>query len=87
LQAINIPSKIAKYMTEGGKQRINGETIAGIALVFMGLLFRWAGTMNPVWASIQIATYVIMAIGVGFIAIGVVSIRRTNHPSEKHGYY
>jgi hypothetical protein len=88
LQAINIPSKIAKYMTEGvGKQRINGETIAGIALVFMGLLFIWAGTMNPVWASIRIAAYVLVAIGAGFIAIGVVSIRRTNHPSEKHGYY
>jgi len=75
-------------MTEGGgKQRINGETIAGIALVFMGLLFIWAGTMNPVWASIRIAAYVLAAIGAGFIAVGVVAIRRTNHPTEKHGYY
>jgi hypothetical protein len=53
----------------------------------MGLLFVWAGTMNSVWASIQIAAYLIIAIGFGFIAIGVVSIRRTNHPTEKHGYY
>jgi len=75
-------------MTEGGgKQRINGETIAGIALVFMGLLFIWAGTMNPVWASIRIAAYVIMAIGAGFIAVGVVAIQRTNHPSEKRSSY
>jgi drug/metabolite transporter (DMT)-like permease len=75
-------------MTEGvGKQRINGETITGIALAFMGLLFIWAGTMNPVWASIQLAAYVLIAIGAGFIAVGVVAIRRTNHPSEKHGYY
>jgi hypothetical protein len=88
LQAINIPSKIAKYMTEGGgKQWINGETITGMALVLMSLLFIWAGTMNSVWASIQIAAYVILAIGAGFIVLGVVTIRRTNHPSEKHGYY
>ena len=75
-------------MTEGGgKQRINGETIAGIALVFMGILFVWAGTMNPVWASIRIAAYIIMAIGAGFIAIGVITIQKTNHPSEKRSSY
>lgn len=76
-------------MTEGGgKQRINGETIAGIALVFLALLFLWAGTQNPVWATIVLADYLLLAIGVGFIIVGVVAIRRTNRPRpERPGYY
>jgi uncharacterized membrane protein len=76
-------------MTEGGgKQRINGETIAGIALVFMGLLFVWAGMQNAVWASIVLAAYLIIAIGIGFIIVGVMAIRRTNRPpSERKSYY
>jgi len=76
-------------MTEGGgKQRINGETIAGIALVFLAILFIWAGTMNPVWATVVIADYLILAIGVGFIIVGAMAIRRTNHPqSERASRY
>jgi len=72
-------------MTEGGgKQRINGETITGIALVFLALLFILAGTMNPVWGSIMLADYIILAIGVGFIIVGVMAIRRTNRPHSEH---
>jgi len=67
---------------DGGKQRLNGETIAGMALVFMALLFIWAGTMNPVWEGIRLAAYLIMAIGIGFIVLGALTIRRTNHPSS-----
>jgi hypothetical protein len=76
-------------MTEGGgKQRINGETIAGAALVFIAILFLWAGTQNPVWATIALADYVILAIGVGFIIVGVMAIRRTNSPQpERKGYF
>ena len=76
-------------MTEGrGKQRINGETIAGMALVLMALVFIWAGTMNSVWASIVLADYVILAIGLGFIAVGIAAIRRTNNPhTERQSYY
>lgn len=76
-------------MTEGGgKQRINGETITGIALVFLALLFLWAGMQNPVWASIMLADYLILAIGVGFIVVGIMAIRRTNQPpSERKSYY
>ena len=70
----------------GGKQRINGETITGIALVFLALLFIWAATMNAVWARILLADYVILAIGVGFIVLGIITMRRTNrtHPEEGH---
>ena len=75
-------------MTEGGgKQRINGETITGIALVFMALLFLWAGMQNPVWASIMLADYLIMAIGVGFMIVGIMAIRRTNQPSSERKSY
>jgi hypothetical protein len=76
-------------MTEGGgKQRINGETITGIALVFLALLFLLAGMQNPVWATIMLADYLILAIGVGFIILGVIAIRRTNRPPpERTSHY
>jgi hypothetical protein len=75
-------------MTEGGgKQRINGETITGIALVFAALLFIWAGTQNAVWAIILPADYLILAIGGGFIAVGIRAIRKTNRlHSQSAGY-
>jgi hypothetical protein len=66
-----------------GKQRLNGETVAGMALVFLGILFIWAATMNAVWASIVLAAYVILAIGVGFIIVGVMAIKRTNNPQSQ----
>ncbi|HXV45564.1 MAG TPA: hypothetical protein VD736_02715 [Nitrososphaera sp.] len=66
-------------MTEGvGKQRINGETITGIALMFIAILFIWAGTQNAVWATIVLADYLILAIGAGFTALGIRAIRQTN---------
>jgi hypothetical protein len=68
-------------MTRGaGKQWINGETITGIALVFLAILFIWAATMNAIWARILLADYVILAIGMGFIILGVITIHRTNRP-------
>jgi putative Ca2+/H+ antiporter (TMEM165/GDT1 family) len=75
-------------MTGGaGKQWINGETITGIALAFLALMFIWAATMNAVWARILLADFVILAIGVGFIILGVITIHRTNrmHSEEKRG--
>ena len=68
----------------GGRQRINGETITGIALVFLALIFIWAAAQNSVWAIILPADYLILAIGIGFIAIGVIAISRTNHPTASH---
>jgi hypothetical protein len=75
-------------MTGGeGKQWINGETIAGIALVLMALLFIWGATMNTFWARVLLADYAILAIGAGFIILGVITIRRTNraHSEEERG--
>lgn len=70
----------------GGKQWINGETIAGIALVFLALLFIWLGTMNAVWASVVLAAYLILAIGIGFIVLGVITMRRTNRMHSEEGH-
>ncbi|HEY9406307.1 MAG TPA: hypothetical protein VIP53_02535 [Nitrososphaera sp.] len=70
----------------GGKQWINGETIAGIALVFLALLFIWAATMNAIWARILLAAYLILAIGVGFIVLGVITMRRKNRMHSEEGH-
>ena len=70
----------------GGKQWINGETITGIALVFLALLFTWAATMNAVWARILLAAYLILAIGVGFIVLGIITMRRTNRMQSEEGH-
>jgi hypothetical protein len=70
----------------GGKEWINGETITGIALVVLALSFIWLATMNAVWASILLVDYVILAIGAGFIVLGVVTIRRKNRPKSEEGH-
>ena len=70
----------------GGKQWINGETITGIALVLLALLFIWAATMNAVWARILLADYLILAIGVGFIVLGMITMRRTNRTHSEEGH-
>jgi hypothetical protein len=81
------PGWYIRYMTGGGgKEWINGETITGIALVLLALLFIWAATMNAVWARILLADYVILAIGVGFIMLGVITMRRGNRMRSEEGH-
>ena len=70
----------------GGKQWINGETITGIALVLLALFFIWAATMNAVWARILLADYLILAIGVGFIVLGIITMRRANRTQSEQGH-
>ena len=55
---------------------INGETITGIALSFLAILFIYAGLVNEVWAKILLADYFILAMGIAFIVLGVYSIRK-----------
>ena len=55
---------------------INGETITGIALSFLAILFIYAGNVNEVWAKILLADYFILAMGIAFIVLGVYSIRK-----------
>ena len=64
-------------------ERINGETITGIALVILSGLFMYAGSVNKVWAIVLPADYLILVIGLAFIALGVVTIiRNRNRPQE-----
>ena len=55
---------------------INGETITGIALAFLAILFIYAGLVNEVWAKILLADYFILAMGIAFIVLGLYSIRK-----------
>ena len=73
-------------------QRINGETIAGIALCILGLVFIYAGIVNETWRTILIVDFVIIAIGAGFIIVGIMAIKRTNNPTTsdskgRRGYF
>ena len=57
-------------------KKINGETVAGIALIFLALLFIMAGAVNSVWALLFWADILIFVIGVAFVALGLWSLRR-----------
>jgi putative Ca2+/H+ antiporter (TMEM165/GDT1 family) len=57
-------------------ERINGETITGIALIFLAILFIYAGLVNSVWATIFPADLLILAIGAAFIILGMWDIRK-----------
>jgi hypothetical protein len=69
---------------------INSESIVGIALIFLALLFIWAGIVNKDWSVIMPADYLILAVGAGFLGQGIRELRRSSHPhTEEHrsGYY
>jgi hypothetical protein len=66
-------------------EKINSETIVGITLVIIALIFIFAATMNKVWAIILPADYLILALGFAFIALGVYTTRnnrRKQSPEE-----
>ena len=57
-------------------ERINGETITGIALIFLALLFIIAGMVNSVWALLFWADILILVIGIAFVVLGLWSLRK-----------
>lgn len=57
-------------------EAINGETITGIALIFLASLFIYAGSVNQIWALILPADFLILAIGGGFLALGIITMKR-----------
>jgi putative Ca2+/H+ antiporter (TMEM165/GDT1 family) len=66
---------------------INGETITGVALAFLALLFIYAGLVNSVWARILLADYFILAMGIAFIVLGVLTIRKNRRtPVSEHSH-
>jgi hypothetical protein len=56
---------------------MNGETITGIALIFLSILFLYAGMTNEVWSLLIPADYLILAIGIGFLSLGIYTTRRS----------
>lgn len=60
--------------------KINGETITGIALIFLAILFIMAGMVNAVWALLFWADILILVIGVAFVILGIWTLRKDrNH--------
>jgi putative Ca2+/H+ antiporter (TMEM165/GDT1 family) len=88
-QRKNISSKILYTSIVKGliMATINGETITGIALAFLAILFIYAGLVNEVWAKILLADYFILAMGIAFIVLGVYSIRKhRTSPVKEHSH-
>lgn len=66
---------------------INGETITGAALSFLAILFIYAGLVNSVWAKILLADYVILLMGIAFITLGVLTMRKNRrNPVKEHSH-
>ncbi|NOJ26660.1 MAG: hypothetical protein DA330_01435 [Nitrososphaera sp.] len=71
-------------------ERVSGETISGSALALLAILFIYAGMVNPIWAIAMIAYYILLAIGLGTIALGLYTTSNTNrkHPhTEEHKHH
>lgn len=66
---------------------INSEIIAGIAILMLGVIFLFAGYLNPAWALIFVADYLIIALGAATLGLGVWSFMyERKHPvhTEHH---
>ena len=67
-------------------ERLNGEIISGIALAFLGILFVYAAQVNVTWTAALYAAYILIAVGVALIGLGMWSRHNTNriHSHEEH---
>ncbi|MEW5841082.1 MAG: hypothetical protein AB1753_08765 [Thermoproteota archaeon] len=67
-------------------ERVNGEIIAGSALAFLAILFIYAAQVNPIWAVALPADYILLAVGLATIGLGIWTRRNTNrmHSHEEH---
>jgi hypothetical protein len=66
---------------------INAEILAGIAILGLGVLFLLAGFLNHAWGLIIPADFVIIAIGIATLGVGIwTSMYEKKHPvhSEHH---
>jgi len=63
---------------------MNGEIIAGIAMILLSLLFIAAAAVNSIWALILPADYLITAIGIGLVVLGVMTLKKTEGPVSHH---
>ncbi len=66
-------------------ERINGESLTGISLIILASLFIGAAQVNPIWALIVSGSYIILAFGFAFLALGIITLMKNrNKPEEKH---
>ena len=65
---------------------VNSEIIGGASILILGVLFLIAGYLNPAWALIFLADYLIIALGVATLGIGVWTLRneRKNPVHTEH---
>jgi drug/metabolite transporter (DMT)-like permease len=70
-------------------ERLNGEILAGAALTFLGILFVFASRVNTMWAVTLPADFILLAVGVALIGLGVWTRRNTNrmHSHEEHPHH
>jgi hypothetical protein len=59
-------------------ERLNGEIISGSALAFLAILFIYAGMVNPIWAVALPADYILLAVGIAVIGLGIWTRRNAN---------
>jgi putative Ca2+/H+ antiporter (TMEM165/GDT1 family) len=59
-------------------ERLNGEIISGSALAFLAILFISAGMVNPIWAVALPADYILLAVGIAVIGLGIWTRRNAN---------
>lgn len=66
--------------------RINGESISGISLAFLAVLFIYAGMVNTIWAVGFLAYYVLLAVGLALIGLGIWTAgnEKKKPPAEHH---
>jgi cadmium resistance protein CadD (predicted permease) len=65
--------------------KINGETITGIALIFLALLFIFAASVNNLWKMILPADFLLIALGVAFLVLGFWDLQKYRKKSiQKH---
>jgi putative Ca2+/H+ antiporter (TMEM165/GDT1 family) len=65
--------------------KINGEIITGIALIFLALLFISAAAVNSVWKMILPADFLLIALGVAFVVLGLWGLKKFRRKSiQKH---
>ena len=65
---------------------VNSEMIGGTAILMLGVIFLFAGYLNPAWALIFFADYLIIALGVATLGIGFWTLRneRKNPVHTEH---
>ena len=65
---------------------VNSEIIGGTAILLLGVLFLIAGYLDPAWALIFLADYLIIALGVATLGLGDWTLRneRKNPVHTEH---